>query len=162
MRKVFDTISDFAANAGIVTGGRPVRLNDVDLRWVQAHCCKERRDRGDRPAARRAQPPGDGVAWLANKIAPYDEQPEGPRDIVLAGSFTRPVAAQGDRFRRRPRGARVGGVPSGPPGGRAARHPDRKPNGFSSFPPKRLKSATLRVTTVNLAGPGRRGTIASS
>jgi 2-oxo-hept-3-ene-1,7-dioate hydratase len=36
MRKVYDTISDFAANAGIVTGGRPVRPTDVDLRWVGA------------------------------------------------------------------------------------------------------------------------------
>ena len=35
-RKVFDTISDFAANAGIVLGGRPVRPDDVDLRWVGA------------------------------------------------------------------------------------------------------------------------------
>ncbi|MEP7057851.1 MAG: 2-oxo-hepta-3-ene-1,7-dioic acid hydratase, partial [Caldimonas sp.] len=36
MRKVYDTISDFAANAGIVTGGRPVRPTEVDLRWVGA------------------------------------------------------------------------------------------------------------------------------
>ncbi|HKY88146.1 MAG TPA: 2-oxo-hepta-3-ene-1,7-dioic acid hydratase, partial [Pseudorhodoplanes sp.] len=36
MRKVFDTISDFAANAGIVLGGRPVRPLDVDLRWCGA------------------------------------------------------------------------------------------------------------------------------
>ena len=36
MRKVFDTISDFAANAGIVLGGRPVRPDAVDLRWVGA------------------------------------------------------------------------------------------------------------------------------
>lgn len=35
-RKVFDTISDFAANAGIVTGGRPVKPDAVDLRWVGA------------------------------------------------------------------------------------------------------------------------------
>jgi len=37
-RKVFDTISDFAANAGIVLGGTPVRPHDVDLRW-RARCC---------------------------------------------------------------------------------------------------------------------------
>ena len=35
-RKVFDTISDFAASAGIVLGGRPVRPLDVGLRWVGA------------------------------------------------------------------------------------------------------------------------------
>ena len=35
-RKVFDTISDNAANAGIVLGGRPVKPDAVDLRWVSA------------------------------------------------------------------------------------------------------------------------------
>jgi 2-oxo-hept-3-ene-1,7-dioate hydratase len=35
-RKVFDTISDNAANAGIILGGRPVKPDAVDLRWVSA------------------------------------------------------------------------------------------------------------------------------
>jgi Tol biopolymer transport system component len=35
-RKIFDTIADNAANAGIVMGGRPIRPLDVDLRWVAA------------------------------------------------------------------------------------------------------------------------------
>src|ERR1700722_11485776 len=33
-RKIFDTIADNGAAAGIVMGGRPVRPMDVDLRWV--------------------------------------------------------------------------------------------------------------------------------
>src|SRR5437870_212643 len=33
MRKVFDTISDNAANAGIVLGGRKVHPREVDLPW---------------------------------------------------------------------------------------------------------------------------------
>ena len=37
-RKVFDTISDNASNAGIVLGGRPVRPHDLDLRWISALC----------------------------------------------------------------------------------------------------------------------------
>jgi 2-oxo-hept-3-ene-1,7-dioate hydratase len=42
--------------------------------------------------------PATGVAWLANRIAPYGERLEAG-DIVLAGSFTRPVTAQrGDSF----------------------------------------------------------------
>jgi 2-oxo-hept-3-ene-1,7-dioate hydratase len=36
VRKVFDTIADNAANAGIITGGRPVRPLEVDLRWIGA------------------------------------------------------------------------------------------------------------------------------
>ncbi|MCM2332198.1 MAG: 2-oxo-hepta-3-ene-1,7-dioic acid hydratase, partial [Pseudomonas sagittaria] len=35
-RKVFDTISDNAANAGIVLGGRAIRPHDIDLRRVPA------------------------------------------------------------------------------------------------------------------------------
>ena len=42
--------------------------------------------------------PATGVAWLANKLAPYDECLE-PGEVVLGGSFTRPVTAlPGDTF----------------------------------------------------------------
>ncbi|WP_159009638.1 2-oxo-hepta-3-ene-1,7-dioic acid hydratase, partial [Bradyrhizobium sp. S69] len=37
-RKIFDTIADNAANAGIVIGGRPLRPLDTDLRWIGALC----------------------------------------------------------------------------------------------------------------------------
>ena len=40
--------------------------------------------------------PANGVAWLANRLAPHDEQLN-PGDVVLAGSFTRPTpAVRGD------------------------------------------------------------------
>src|ERR1700742_4605644 len=39
-RKIFDTIADNAANAGIVLGGRPIRPLDADLRWVGALCTR--------------------------------------------------------------------------------------------------------------------------
>ena len=35
-RKVMDTISDNAANAALVLGGRPIRPMDADLRWIGA------------------------------------------------------------------------------------------------------------------------------
>ena len=96
MRKVFDTISDFAANAGIVTGGRPVRPHDVDLRWVGALLHKNGVVEETGLAAGVLNHPANGIAWLANKIAPYGESLEAGQ-IVLAGSFTRPVfAARGD------------------------------------------------------------------
>ena len=91
-RKVFDTISDFAANAGIVMGGRPVRPDAVDLRWVGAMLFKNGVIEETGLAAGVLNHPATGVAWLANRIAPYGEQlDEG--DIVLAGSFTRPTTA---------------------------------------------------------------------
>jgi 2-oxo-hept-3-ene-1,7-dioate hydratase len=98
-RKVFDTIADFAANAGIVTGGRAVRPDAVDLRWVGAILVKNGVVEETGLAAGVLDHPGHGIAWLANKIAPYDEQLNAG-DIVLAGSFTRPATAQrGDAFR---------------------------------------------------------------
>ena len=98
MRKVFDTISDFAANAGIVLGGRPVKPTDVDLRWVGALLYKNGVIEETGLAAGVLNHPANGVAWLANKIAPFDEQLNAG-DVVLAGSFTRPTTAQaGDNF----------------------------------------------------------------
>ena len=98
MRKVFDTISDFAANAGIVLGGRPVKPMDVDLRWVGAMLFKNGVIEETGLAAAVLNHPATGVAWLANKIAPHDEQLNAG-DVVLAGSFTRPATAvAGDNF----------------------------------------------------------------
>lgn len=97
-RKVFDTISDFAANAGIIMGGQPVKPDAVDLRWVGALLYKNAVIEETGLAAGVLNHPANGVAWLANKIAPYDEQLN-TGDVVLSGSFTRPVAAQaGDTF----------------------------------------------------------------
>jgi 2-oxo-hept-3-ene-1,7-dioate hydratase len=95
-RKVFDTISDFAANAGIVLGGRPVKPDAIDLRWVGALLYKNAVIEETGLAAGVLNHPATGVAWLANKIAPYDEQLEAGQ-VVLAGSFTRPtVGLRGD------------------------------------------------------------------
>jgi len=89
-RKVFDTIADFAANAGVVVGGRPVRPDAVDLRWVGALLYKNAVIEETGIAAGVLNHPATGVAWLANKIAPYGES-LGTGDIILGGSFTRPT-----------------------------------------------------------------------
>ncbi len=91
-RKVFDTISDFAANAGIVLGGRPVRPDAVDLRWVGAMLFKNGVVEETGLAAGVLNHPATGVAWLANKIAHHGESLNAG-DVVLAGSFTRPTTA---------------------------------------------------------------------
>ena len=92
-RKVFDTIADFAANAGIVVGGRPVQPHDIDLRWAGALLYKNAVIEESGLAAAVLNHPANGVAWLANKIAPYDEQLD-IGDVVLGGSFTQPTPAQ--------------------------------------------------------------------
>jgi 2-oxo-hept-3-ene-1,7-dioate hydratase len=89
-RKVFDTIADFAANAGIVVGGLPVKPEAVDLRWVAALLYKNAVIEETGVAAAVLNHPATGVAWLANKIAPYGESLRAG-DIILGGSFTRPT-----------------------------------------------------------------------
>jgi 2-oxo-hept-3-ene-1,7-dioate hydratase len=95
---VFDTISDNAANAGIVTGGRPVKPDSVDLRWVSALLYKNGVIEESGVAAAVLNHPATGVAWLANKLAPWGECLEAG-EVVLGGSFTRPTnAVAGDCF----------------------------------------------------------------
>ena len=89
-RKVFDTIADFAANAGVVLGGRPAKPDAIDLRWVGALLYKNAVIEESGLAAAVLNHPAAGVAWLANKIAVHDEQLNAG-DIVLGGSFTRPT-----------------------------------------------------------------------
>ncbi|WEK43992.1 MAG: 2-oxo-hepta-3-ene-1,7-dioic acid hydratase [Candidatus Sphingomonas colombiensis] len=97
-RKVFDTIADNAANAGIVLGGRPVRPETVDLRWVSALMYRNGVIEESGVAAAVLNHPARGVAWLANKLAPYGQRLEAG-EIVLGGSFTAPIPARaGDQF----------------------------------------------------------------
>jgi 2-oxo-hept-3-ene-1,7-dioate hydratase len=97
-RKVFDTISDNAANAGIVLGGRPFRPNDLDMRWVSALLTKNGAIEDSGVAAAVLNHPANGPAWLANKLHPHGVTLQ-PGQIVLGGSFTSPIpAAAGDAF----------------------------------------------------------------
>ncbi|SLN70806.1 2-oxo-hept-4-ene-1,7-dioate hydratase [Oceanibacterium hippocampi] len=97
-RKVFDTISDNAANAALVIGGRPFRPDDGDMRWISAICYRNAQIEESGVAAAVLNHPANGVAWLANKFAAHDVVLE-PGQIILGGSFTRPVfARKGDTF----------------------------------------------------------------
>jgi 2-oxo-hept-3-ene-1,7-dioate hydratase len=97
-RKVLDTVADNAANAGIVLGGRPMKPDAVDWRWAGALLFKNGVIEESGLGAAVLNHPGNGVAWLANKLAPFGEG-LAAGEIVLGGSFTRPVAcAAGDTF----------------------------------------------------------------
>ncbi len=98
LRTIVDTISDNAADAGIVLGGRAVRPLEGDLRWVGALLYVNGVIEETGVAAAVLNHPANGVAWLANKLAPYDVGLEEGL-VILAGSFTRPVFANsGDVF----------------------------------------------------------------
>ena len=92
-RKIFDTVADNGAAAGIALGGRPVGPLDVDLRWVGGIMYRNSEIEETGLAAGVLGHPALGVAWLANKLGSVGTALE-PGHLVLAGSFTRVVFAQ--------------------------------------------------------------------
>lgn len=92
-RSIVDTVSDNAANAGIVAGGRAMRPDAVDLRWIGAIVSKNAEVEETGLGAGVLNHPARGIAWLANRLALYGEGIEAGQ-IVLAGSFIRPIEAR--------------------------------------------------------------------
>ncbi len=98
LRTIVDTIADNAADAGLVLGGRTFGPQDVDLRWVAALLVRNGTIEETGVAAGVLDHPGNGVAWLANRLAPHGVCLE-RGDVILSGSFTKPVFAEpGDTF----------------------------------------------------------------
>jgi 2-oxo-hept-3-ene-1,7-dioate hydratase len=92
-RRIFDTVADNGAAAGIVIGGRPIGPMDVDLRWVGGIMYVNSEIEETGVAAGVLGHPALGVAWLANKLGSVGVALE-PGHLVLAGSFTRVVFAR--------------------------------------------------------------------
>ena len=97
-RQVIDTISDNAGNAALVLGGEPFKPAGVDMRWISALCFRNGQIEESGVAAAVLNHPANGIAWLANKLAPHGVTLE-PGQVILSGSFIRPVdARKGDTF----------------------------------------------------------------
>ena len=92
-RTIVDTISDNAANAGIVIGGRQMRPDQVDMRWMGAIVSRNAEVEETGLGAGVLNHPARGIAWLANRLAQYGAGIEAGQ-IVLAGSFIRPIEAR--------------------------------------------------------------------
>ncbi|WP_417208471.1 2-oxo-hept-4-ene-1,7-dioate hydratase [Antarctobacter sp.] len=89
-RQIVDTIADNAAYGAIVLGGRPVRPFDVDLRRIGATLSRNGCIEETGLSAGVMGHPAAGLAWLVDKLAALDDGLKAG-DIVLGGSFTRPV-----------------------------------------------------------------------
>ncbi|MGY2025965.1 fumarylacetoacetate hydrolase family protein [Nocardia gipuzkoensis] len=89
-RTIVDTISDNAGFGAMVYGGNPVRVGETDLRWVSALLYRNETIEESGVAAAVLNHPATGVAWLADKLAEHGDRLEAG-EIVLAGSFTRPM-----------------------------------------------------------------------
>jgi 2-oxo-hept-3-ene-1,7-dioate hydratase len=97
-RTFVDTIADNAANAGIVLGAAQHAPNAMDLRWVGAIIKRNGEVEETGLGAGVLNDPVTSVAWLANRLALYGDHIRAG-DIVLSGSFIRPIEARsGDRF----------------------------------------------------------------
>ncbi len=89
-RTIVDTISDNAAMGVMVVGGRPVRPDEIDLRWVGAMLYRNEGIEETGLAGGVLNNPASGVAWLANKISAHGDGLKAG-ELILAGSFTRPM-----------------------------------------------------------------------
>jgi 2-oxo-hept-3-ene-1,7-dioate hydratase len=91
-RTIVDTISDNAANAGIVLGHERHGVDRFDLRWVGAIVKRNGDVEETGLGAGVLDEPATGIAWLANRLAQYGDHIRAG-DVVLSGSFVRPVEA---------------------------------------------------------------------
>ena len=96
---MFDTISDNAANAGVVLGDSRHAVDAFDLRWVGAITARNGEVEETGLGAGVLNDPVESMVWLVRRLAQYGD---GLRtgDVVLSGSFIRPIEARnGDSFR---------------------------------------------------------------
>ena len=99
VRRVHDTISDNAASAGVILGEQRIEPERVDLRWCGALLYRNGVVEETGLAAGVLDHPANGIVWIARRFAPHGITLE-PGQVLLSGSFTRPVAARpGDVFR---------------------------------------------------------------
>jgi 2-oxo-hept-3-ene-1,7-dioate hydratase len=91
-RIITDTISDNAANAGIVLGDEKHAIDAQDLRWVGAIVAKNGEVEETGLGAGVLNDPVQGIVWLARRMDQYGQRIEAGQ-VILSGSFIRPVEA---------------------------------------------------------------------
>ncbi|WP_293573070.1 2-oxo-hept-4-ene-1,7-dioate hydratase [Phaeobacter sp.] len=91
-RIITDTVSDNAANAGVVLGAERHTLGEttLDLRWTGAIVRRNGTVEETGLGAGVLDDPVTSVLWLAQRLAEYGQTIEAG-DIVLSGSFIRPI-----------------------------------------------------------------------
>ena len=97
-RIITDTVSDNAANAGIVLGPQRHAALAFDLRWVGAIVTRDGVVEETGLGAGVLNDPVSGILWLVHRLADYG-MGIAAGDILLSGSFIRPIEAPpGSRF----------------------------------------------------------------
>lgn len=91
-RIIYDTVSDNAANAGVVLGTEKHDPASFDLRWAGAIVERDGVVEETGLGAGVLNDPPTGIVWLVQRLAQYN-QGLTAGDIVLSGSFIRPLEA---------------------------------------------------------------------
>lgn len=89
-RKIYDTISDNAAGAGIIMGNKKVSPASVNLPWCGAIVKLNDVIEHTGLAAGVLGHPANGICWIAKRFSAHGIGLE-PGQVLLSGSFTAPV-----------------------------------------------------------------------
>lgn len=89
-RKIFDTVADNAANAGIVLGKERHAPGTHDLRWTGAIVRKNDEVVATGLGAAVLDDPVMGIVWLARRMGQYGQRIEAGQ-VILSGSFVAPL-----------------------------------------------------------------------
>ncbi|SDE51777.1 2-oxo-hept-4-ene-1,7-dioate hydratase [Ruegeria marina] len=89
-RVIFDTVSDNAANAGIVLGAARHAPDAHDLRWTGAILRKNGEVVATGLGAAVLDDPVMGIVWLARRMHQYGQRIEAGQ-VILSGSFIAPL-----------------------------------------------------------------------
>ncbi|MCB1382144.1 MAG: 2-oxo-hepta-3-ene-1,7-dioic acid hydratase [Notoacmeibacter sp.] len=89
-RKIFDTVSDNAANAGIVLGKERHDPRSFDLRWAGAIVRQNSQVVATGLGAAVLDDPVMGIVWLARRMHHYGQRIEAGQ-VILSGSFIAPI-----------------------------------------------------------------------
>ena len=89
-RRIFDTIADNAANAGIILGTGRYDPSNEDLRWAGAIVSANGQVEETGLGAGVLNDPVTGIVWLAERMEQYGQSIDAGQ-VILSGSFVRPV-----------------------------------------------------------------------
>ncbi|WP_019153071.1 2-keto-4-pentenoate hydratase [Robertmurraya massiliosenegalensis] len=99
--KLPDTVADNASSGFFVLGGKPLKVDEVDLKMVGMVLTKNGEIMNTGIGAAALGNPASCVAWLANKLSDFDI-PLREGEVILSGALSAAVEAkQGDSFTAR-------------------------------------------------------------
>ncbi|MEH7226568.1 fumarylacetoacetate hydrolase family protein [Bacillus sp. JJ1566] len=99
--KLVDTVADNASSGFYVLGGKPTKVEDVDLELIGMTLSKNGELANTGVGAAALGNPANCVAWLANKLSEFDI-PLRAGEVILSGALSAAIEAQeGDSFTAR-------------------------------------------------------------